>query len=203
MIGTDQAALTISSAIGTDPAAPNVSSSIGTDPTKPTSSSGPINTASPAESFLGEIRRQLSEMQVKELLTEAEVESVRPEAIAAFFGSSVGRRMLELNKSVHRETAFTIEIKCSEVSKELSDNAVCDEMMLLQGVIECWFEAGDGLVLLDFKPDYVPAGRSDIIRDRYKVQIEYYTKALEKMTGKKVAERYLYLFFTGELIAVN
>lgn len=55
-------------------------------------------------------------------------------------------------------------------------------------------------MLLDYKTDYVPAGRSEIIRDRYRVQIDYYTKALEKITGKKVKERYLYLFYSGELV---
>jgi ATP-dependent helicase/nuclease subunit A len=86
------------------------------------------------------------------------------------------------------------------VLKEFADDALCDEMMLLQGVIDCWFETEDGLVLLDYKTDYVPEKRSDIIRDRYRLQIDYYTKALEKITGKKVAERYLYLFHSGELI---
>jgi ATP-dependent helicase/nuclease subunit A len=139
-------------------------------------------------------------MTDKELLTTVEAESVSSDAVAAFFRSELGKRMLERHGSVHRETAFTIEIKCSEVLKEFADDALCDEMMLLQGVIDCWFETEDGLVLLDYKTDYVPEKRSDIIRDRYRLQIDYYTKALEKITGKKVAERYLYLFHSGELI---
>ena len=63
-----------------------------------------------------------------------------------------------------------------------------------------WFETEDGLVLLDYKTDYVPLGRADIIRDRYREQIDYYTKALEKITSQKVTERYLYLFSIGELV---
>jgi len=151
--------------------------------------------------LIDEIRRQISVMREKELLTEAEAESVRVNALAAFFGSSFGKRMLALRKSVHRETAFTIELKCSEVSWTLAEGEACEEMMLLQGVIDCWFEDSGGLVLLDYKTDYVPHGQSEIIKERYKTQIEYYTKALQKITGKKVAERYLYLFYNGELLS--
>jgi len=32
------------------------------------------------------------------------------------------------------------------------------------------------------------------IIDRYRLQLDYYEEALEKITGKKVKERYLYLF---------
>jgi ATP-dependent exoDNAse (exonuclease V) beta subunit len=152
------------------------------------------------DGLVREISMQLASMTDKELLTTVEAESVSSDAVAAFFRSELGKRMLERHGSVHRETAFTIEIKCSEVLKEFADDALCDEMMLLQGVIDCWFETEDGLVLLDYKTDYVPEKRSDIIRDRYRLQIDYYTKALEKITGKKVAERYLYLFHSGELI---
>ena len=153
------------------------------------------------DGLVPEISSQISSMKDMELITPAEAESVDPEAVAAFFRSPFGMRMLSLHDSIHRETAFTIEIKCSEVLKDDAEGAACDETMLLQGVIDCWFDTGDGLVLLDYKTDYVPGGRSDIIRDRYKVQIEYYTKALEKITGKKVTERYLYLFRSGELVA--
>ncbi len=168
---------------------------------KATGADLPVSEAASKESLLQEIRLQLSAMQEKELLTEAETRSVRPEAIAAFFGSAVGQHMIAMYKSVHRETAFTIEVKCSEVSKALADGKICDEMMLLQGVIDCWFETGDGLILLDYKTDYVPEGRSDIIKERYKVQLEYYTKALQKIAGKKVTARYLYLFYSGELLS--
>jgi len=165
-----------------------------------------------ADGLVREISSQVASMTERELLTHAEAASVDPDAVAEFFRSPFGKRMLSVHDSVHRETAFTIEIKCSEVLKlpkpglqpegmeDLPQDVDCDETMLLQGVIDCWFETENGLVLLDYKTDYVPAGRSDIIRERYKVQMDYYTKALEKITGRKVTERYLYLFFSGELL---
>lgn len=152
-----------------------------------------------ANALTRELEAQLVSMVVNEQLTATEAEVVDIEAIGAFFRTSVGKRMLS-STSVKRETAFNIEIKCTEIYKELPKELYGNETMLLQGVIDCWFEANDGLVLLDYKTDYVPAGGADIIRERYKVQLDYYTRALERITGKKVVEKYLYLFYSGELL---
>lgn len=149
--------------------------------------------------LVDEIRVQLEEMGARELLTAEEVKIVRPEAVASFFGTSVGMRMLS-QEGVHRETAFNIAIPCSEVYRDLPEEIADGETMLLQGVIDCWFETENGILLLDYKTDYVPEGGSAIIKERYRVQLDYYTMALERVTGKKVTERYLYLFYNGELL---
>lgn len=146
-----------------------------------------------------ELQSQLRAMAANEQLTAAEAEIVDIKAISSFFGTELGKRMLSA-ASVNRETAFNIEIKCTEIYKELPEELYGNETMLLQGVIDCWFEAEDGLVLLDYKTDYVPAGGAELIRERYKIQLDYYTRALEKITGRKVTEKYLYLFHTGDLL---
>ena len=154
---------------------------------------------STAHGFLQEIRDQLSLMTANEQLTRAEAETVRPEAVAAFFKTHLGKRMLAA-PNVYRETAFSIEARCIDIFKDLPEDVFGGETMLLQGIIDCWFETGDGLVLLDYKTDYVPDGGSGIIKERYRMQIDYYSRALEQLTGIKVTERYLYLFSNGELI---
>lgn len=146
-----------------------------------------------------EIQLQIASMVVKEQLTEQEAEAVHSNEIAAFFSTTAGSRMLN-TAIVHRETAFTIEMKCREVIKDLPAGFGDSEMMLLQGVIDCWFETEEGLVLLDYKTDYVPAGGADKMRQRYRVQLDYYVKALERITGQKVTEKFLYLFHTNELL---
>ena len=152
-----------------------------------------------ADSFTEEIREQIASMKANEKLTEAEAQTVRPEAVSRFFETSVGQRMLNCGV-IHREMTFNIEIKCTEIYGELASDLFDSETMLVQGVIDCWFESEDEIVLLDYKTDYVPEGGEDIIRKRYEAQIEYYVRALEKTTGKRVAEKYLYLFHTGQLL---
>jgi ATP-dependent helicase/nuclease subunit A len=150
--------------------------------------------------FHNELKSQLAAMEEKEQLSTVEAEAVNIPAIGAFFGTTLGKRMLAA-KSVRRETAFNIEIKCTEIYGDLPRNLYGSETMLVQGVIDCWFEADDGIVLLDYKTDYVPAGGAEIIKERYRVQLDYYTRALERISGKKVTEKYLYLFHSGELLS--
>ncbi len=152
-----------------------------------------------ADAFIDEIREQIASMKADEKLTEAEAQTVCPEAVAKFFETSVGQRMLA-SGDIHREMTFNIEIKCTEIYGELAGDLFDSETMLLQGVIDCWFESEGSIVLLDYKTDHVPEGGEDVIRKRYEVQIGYYVRALEKTTGKRVAEKYLYLFHTGQLL---
>ena len=70
--------------------------------------------------------------------------------------------------------------------------------MLIQGIVDAFFEEADGLVLLDYKTDVVD-GPEELIR-RYKVQLDYYEEALTGLTGKRVKERLLYSFYLGREI---
>ena len=77
--------------------------------------------------------------------------------------------------------------------------------VIVRGIIDCFFEEGDALVLLDYKTGSlkeVKAGNFDAIKDRYKVQIDLYRDALEKATGKPDKEAYLYLTDAGEFIQI-
>ena len=49
---------------------------------------------------------------------------------------------------------------------------------------------------MDYKTDCVESGKELV--DRYRVQMEYYTKALEQALGKKVKEVVLYSLALGE-----
>ncbi|MHB8125338.1 MAG: helicase-exonuclease AddAB subunit AddA [Desulfitobacteriaceae bacterium] len=147
----------------------------------------------------GELEAQLAEMVVKALLTEQQAQSVAVAKIQRFLESPLGRRMLASEK-VNREIPFNMEIPCQELYKELEGEAYQGETLLLQGVIDCYFEEADGIVLLDYKTDYVAAGKVDKIRERYRVQISYYARALERLTGKRVKEKIIYLFWNGDVL---
>ena len=146
-----------------------------------------------------DIETQIENMATRDLLTRQQVESIDTSKIRRFLDSDLGKRMLASDR-ISREAPFNIEIPCCELYKELESETCGTETILLQGVIDCFFEESDGIVLIDYKTDYVPTGKEEIIKDRYKLQISYYTRALETITGKKVKERYIYLFSNGEII---
>ena len=128
-----------------------------------------------------------------------QTECVNPADIEAFCDSEAGKRMriaME-NDLLHRESPFMMGVSANRVDKELPE----DEMVLIQGIIDVWFEEDDGIVLLDYKTDKVKSG--DELVNKYKIQLELYSEALERITNKKVKEQIIYSFTLGETIAVN
>ena len=73
----------------------------------------------------------------------------------------------------------------------------------------CFFEEDGGIILLDYKTDYVSQNHGEDcnlapalenIMEKYRTQIEYYGEALRRITGKPITGKYLYLFHTGDII---
>lgn len=143
-----------------------------------------------------DIISQIENMVMKELITEEQAKSIRLEKIVKFFNTSLGERVLTAHKKnkIYRETPFSIEISSTEIDESLDKKLYEKENIIVQGIIDGYFEEDGELVLFDYKTDYVPNGDTKAIVEKYKTQIDYYTRALEKTLGKKVKERYLYLF---------
>ncbi len=114
--------------------------------------------------------------------------SINADKFAGFFSSELGKRYLSA-KEIHSESEFEVAISAAEL---YNDKSLDGEKVLLQGVIDCWFEEEDGIVILDYKTDRV----SDIseIHEKYDIQLALYAKALEKIAKKTVKEKFIYLF---------
>lgn len=102
----------------------------------------------------------------------------------------------EADGKLYKEKQFVVGLKASDIYPEQDS----DEIILVQGIIDVFFEEDGELVLLDYK--------SDVVRDeaqlieRYKVQLIYYKKALEQILGKRVKEMIIYSLYLGKEIAV-
>ena len=72
-----------------------------------------------------------------------------------------------------------------------------DEQVLLQGVVDAWFETKDGLVIVDYKTDRI---RPDAVPERtayYAAQLRAYAGAMARITGRPVCRRTLYFLHCG------
>lgn len=141
-----------------------------------------------------QIKVQMDDMVRKELITPEQRACVDVHKIINFFNSNIGKRMLKARK-VYREIPFHIQLKAIEVYNELPKEKYHNEYIMLQGIIDCYFEEADGVVLVDYKTDYIKDGELEKAKEKYKVQLDYYKRAIEEITGKKVKEKYLYLFY--------
>ncbi|MCY6371393.1 helicase-exonuclease AddAB subunit AddA [Clostridium ganghwense] len=146
------------------------------------------------ELTIQEIKVQIAEMVRKELITDEQGDSVDVVKILNFFNSNIGKRMLRAKK-VYREIPFHMQLKVTDVYENLDEEKYNNEHIIIQGIIDCYFEEDDEVVLLDYKTDYIKDGDVEGIKEKYKEQLGYYKKAIEEITGKKVKEKYLYLFY--------
>jgi len=144
------------------------------------------------------IRKQMEGMVTAELLTEVQVQNVNVRKLVRLMQSDLGRRMIEAEK-LHREVPFTMEVKCSEVFGGLPVDGH-EETIVLQGIIDCYFEEDGKLVLVDYKTDYVSEGELGQIKEKYRTQIEYYARALEQIAGREIGDKYIYLFWNGSVL---
>ena len=72
---------------------------------------------------------------------------------------------------------------------------------VIQGIIDLYYINENGnIVLVDFKTDRID--EEELFRKKYKKQLEIYKIALEKITGKKVENSYIYSFNLGKKISI-
>ena len=136
---------------------------------------------------LKDVQNQIQEMVTSGKISEENARMVRPGEIWKFVQTKTGKRMTraQSKRQSHREQQFVMGVPAREM--HMGDS---DELVLIQGIIDVWLEEEDGMVLIDYKTDHVSDG--EILVKRYKVQLDYYQRALEQMTGKRVKERIIY-----------
>ncbi len=132
-------------------------------------------------------------------ISAQDVELVNLDKIDKFMDTGLAGRMgrAQLNAKLYKEQPFMMEISARDVSDAFPE----EEEILVQGVIDVYFEEEDGLVVLDYKTDRV-SHEEELVK-RYKVQLEYYAQALERLTHKKVKEKLIYSFALHEVISVS
>ncbi|MGE5627307.1 MAG: 3'-5' exonuclease, partial [Solirubrobacterales bacterium] len=149
---------------------------------------------------LESIALQVEQMVQNEFLTSEEAKEVSINKISSFFKTPLGVRMTS-SGYIKRETPFFIKLNVKDVYPEIKLEKEIDETILLQGVIDCYFEENGEIILVDYKTDYVDDSLN--IAEKYKKQVDLYANALEKITGKTVKEKYLYLFSSSEIVKMN
>ena len=89
------------------------------------------------------------------LFDEVYRERIRPKKIYKMIHSEIGQRMAAAGKSdrLYRERQFYMMMEPGEIMSSLKDCG--DETIVVQGIIDVYFEEEDGLVVLDYKTDKV------------------------------------------------
>lgn len=141
-----------------------------------------------------DVWKEVERMQERGFLTDKEADIIKRKEIYRFVTSAIGQRMkkAEQQNLLYRERPFVIGLPARTVKSQWNS----DEMILVQGIIDAYFEEDGQIVLLDYKTDKVNDGSKLV--EKYKEQLLYYQKALEQVTGKKVKEKIIYSVALGE-----
>ncbi len=150
------------------------------------------------EHNIDSIFRELDEFRRKGLISDAQADVIDCNAVAEFFQSELGMR-LKQSKLYLREQQFS----CLLPAKTLIYTESTEEIMV-QGIIDCCFIEDDRWIIIDYKTDSIYSFKDSeaieyTMRERYKTQLELYAEALEKLSGRKVAQAYIYLFNFGAI----
>ncbi|MEW8993901.1 helicase-exonuclease AddAB subunit AddA [Clostridium sp.] len=152
-----------------------------------------------------DITRQINTMVEKELITFEAAKSVKVDKILKFLQSNIGKKVIEAynENTLKRELPFRVEINASTIYTNVNEKIYSEEKMLLRGVIDCYFEDGEDGIILDYKTDYVKEDNIEEIKERYKVQLDYYSKAIKDAFKKEKVKKYLYLFSLDREVEVE
>ena len=135
----------------------------------------------------------LDSLQAEGKFSDEERSLLSDRSLFGFFNSDLGQRLIA-SKRVERELPFSMLFDGNRVYPDVENG----ERLFLQGIIDTAFVEDDQWVLVDYKTDRVKSG-DELIR-RYKIQMDLYKEALERLTNMPVKASYIYSFRLHEAV---
>ncbi len=137
-----------------------------------------------------DLEKELQNFQKSGRMDVEMTSCIRKEEICSFLRSPAGERMRRAaaEGKLFREQPFVLGMD----ARELYPEEETGEMVLVQGIIDAYYEEDEELVVLDYKTDRIYS--EDELAAKYHGQLDYYAKALKQITGKKVKDKILYSF---------
>ncbi|MBR2381900.1 MAG: helicase-exonuclease AddAB subunit AddA [Clostridia bacterium] len=155
-------------------------------------------------------KEELSRLVEQKFIAPQVAELINLKQIEKFFESKF-YATLKNAKTTYREQRFNILLPASHFTQDSKFKAeIEEEEILIQGVIDLFFEDGNGnIILCDYKTDYLtPEELRDEalvvkkMKDRHGRQLEYYAMAIERFLGKAPDKILIYSLPFGEAVEI-
>lgn len=145
-----------------------------------------------------EVEIALKNMVKSGRVRNEDVQYINTYKLMKLLESPLGQELREAKSEgkLFREQPFVIGVCASEVVPDTGS----EETVLIQGIMDAFYETGDGIVLLDYKTDHLEEGQEQMLARRYQKQMDLYARALEGITGKTVIRKILYSFSLSRAI---
>ena len=144
------------------------------------------------------VRGEIERLRALRFLSDREAAAVDANAIVKLFASPLGQRMRQA-PALRREFRFSLLCDAAGIY-----GTAAGEELLLQGVVDCFLEEEDGLVVIDYKTDRLKSRAEAQKRaELYRGQLGAYASALERITGRPVKTCVLYFLSVGEAVYLD
>ncbi len=145
---------------------------------------------------LEELNQELDRLSAQGFITPQQRGAVDPQVFLTFFRSPLGREALGAGEGLRREFKFSLLEPAERYWPQLAPG----ETVLLQGVVDCFFDTPAGLVVVDFKSDRVTEATVAARAEAYRPQLEAYAAALSALLERPVARKALWFFALGRAV---
>jgi len=151
-----------------------------------------------------EIEPQLDRWEKEGLISLEEKDTINPNRIRGFLFSSLGQRFVRAfdEGRAYREKQFIIGVPVQEVfpDRTVRDGAET-ELVMIQGIIDMYFEEDGGIILVDYKTDrvYDP----DVLARMYREQLLLYRRAVGMFSHLPVREMWIWSLTMDRAILIE
>lgn len=147
------------------------------------------------------IKEQMENLVSTGMLGSEDAAMLKAEDFNWFMESALGREMAAADSrgALYREQQFFLTVPADEVDERFRESG---ETVLIQGIIDAYYETEEGLVLVDYKTDRVMRKDGQDLVEKYRVQLRYYARALSRLTGKKVVRQLICSFALRDVLPV-
>ena len=152
------------------------------------------------------LREEATRIRRENYLSEVEIASLNFAAIARFWNSEIGRRILGERKSLRREMEFTVRFSREDLAKfGLAENLnlASEEFVIVQGVVDLAVILPHEIWLLDFKTDAVGGAEISDRAKFYESQLTIYAEAFARIFKRPLTNSWLHFLSCGETIAFS
>jgi ATP-dependent helicase/nuclease subunit A len=149
------------------------------------------------------LQTEATAMVDDQILSPEQAEALDLNAIAAFWASSAGRKILSASLDVHREIPFSARFTRDDLMEAgLATSLPEGEFVVVQGTIDLAVILTDEMWILDFKTDGLKESDLKLALDNYAPQLRLYASALSRIYKRPVTKRWLHFLSISKTVEV-
>lgn len=150
------------------------------------------------------VEDEITNLQDQGLMTPAVASQINVAGIVNFFKTAVGQQILADPANYHREEPFAMIMNGHEPFADIAPDD--DDQVLIHGIIDGYLVTDDGIILVDYKTDHLPAHTTAAVKQvvqKYSGQLRLYAEALNIMQPRSVVQMGLYLLELNEFVSIQ